>query len=139
MFRELVLPGDDDWSKSGSHWMDDALREWFKSLVTESPEWTRAEEARPDGATQLDRDRLLVLRIIEHMGAARLRLDQELLLLVGQAEELGVTWTAVADALATSPQNAHKVFAKRLMHVRNRVAMGWDVEQALEDFYRRRS
>ncbi|MFG1660656.1 hypothetical protein ACGFIY_29375 [Micromonospora chersina] len=139
MFRELGLPSDDDWSKRGSYWMDAILREWFKRFATGTAEWARAEEEGSDDKTQLDRDRLLLRLVIEHMAVARLRLDQELLLLVGQAEELGVTWTAVADALATSPQNAHKVFAKRLMHVRNRVAMGWDIERALEDFYRRRS
>jgi hypothetical protein len=63
---------------------------------------------------------------------ARRRIDREQLLLVGQAEELGITWAAPAEVLATTPQNAHKDFSRRLMQIRSRVAEGWTVEEAID-------
>lgn len=88
---------------------------------------------------RLDPDLHLHLAVMSVMALTRSRLDQELLVLAGQAEELGVTWTAVGEALTTSPQNAHKVFSKRLMAVRDLVAAGFTVQEAVErSYYRRR-
>ncbi|MEU8333373.1 hypothetical protein [Micromonospora sp. NPDC048839] len=140
MFRELGLPSDDDWATRGPIWIDSALRDWFKRLAQERvQQWDEEPSAYEKSILRLNPELRLHLAVISLMSATRLRLDRELLLLTGQAEELGATWTALAEAHATTPQNAHKVFAKRLMGVRGSVANGWDVEQAVDEFYRRKS
>ncbi|MFI7430681.1 hypothetical protein ACIBPB_27165 [Micromonospora sp. NPDC049836] len=139
MFRELGLPSDEDWATLPYHKRDKALRECLKGLAADALQQMENLISLDAPLSQAQRDHALFIQVIEEMAAARLRLDEELLLVVGQAEEMGLTWTVLAAALGTSTQNAHKVFAKRLMGVRNRVASGWKVEEVLEEFYRRRS
>ncbi|WBC13424.1 hypothetical protein O7600_20045 [Micromonospora sp. WMMA1998] len=140
MFRELGIPHDDDWQSGGSvSWIDQRLRAWTKEECQERVKlWQDSASRFEKSISRLSPYAQYHVAAISIMSATRLRLDRELLLLVGQAEELGIPWTALAEALVTSPQNAHKVYGRRLMDIRGAVAKGWSLQSAIENFYPRR-
>ena len=138
MFRELGLPSDEDWATLPHDERHKALRECLKGLAADALRRLDRLFQRDTPRPQAEYDHALFFQVIEEMAEARVRLDEELLLLVGQAEEMGLTWKVIAAALGTSTQNAHKVYAKRLMGVRNNVASGWAAEDALEDVFSHR-
>lgn len=128
------MPADGDWQDRAPTEIDRRLRSLAKQEA--GPRLLRWEErgwVLHKSIARLGPDARYHLSATAVLADARQRMGRELLLLVGQAEEIGATWTAIAQALATSPQNAHKAYARRLMTARTWAAEGMPVESILDN------